>query len=60
MASTYLSLHYHLVNATENREPLILAEWRARLHEYVGGTITGLGGVPQGIGGTGSQMWCAN
>ena len=51
MASTYLSLHYHLVFGTKNREPTIAAEWRSRLHEYLGGTISGLGGFPQGIGG---------
>ena len=56
MASTYLSLHYHLVFATKNREPLIAPAWRARLHEYLGGTISGLGGFPQGIGGTADHV----
>jgi putative transposase len=51
MSSTYLSLHYHLVFGTKNREPLIMPEWRGRLHEYLGGTIAGFGGFPQGIGG---------
>lgn len=51
MSSTYLSLHYHLVFGTKNREPFIDAEWRTRLHEYLGGTIAGLGGFPQGVGG---------
>src|SRR6476659_1179838 len=51
MASTYLSLHYHLVFATKNREPTIAPEWRSRLHEYLGGTIAGLGGFSQGVGG---------
>jgi len=51
MASTYLSLHYHLVFSTKNREPFINAEWRPRLHKYLGGTISGLGGFPQIIGG---------
>lgn len=52
MASTYLSLHYHLVFSTKNRLPLITAEWRERLHEYLGGTVNGLGGFSQGVGGT--------
>ena len=56
MASTYLSLHYHLVFATKNREPLIDAEWRPRLHQFLGGTIAGLGGVPQGIGGVADHV----
>ncbi len=51
MASTYLSLHYHIVFGTKNRAPLIDAEWRPRLHDYLGGTIRGLGGFPEGIGG---------
>jgi putative transposase len=56
VSSTYLSLHYHLVFATKNREPLILPEWRPRLHEYLGGTISGLAGFPQGIGGTADHV----
>jgi putative transposase len=51
MPSTYLSLHYHLVFATKNREATIAQPWRTRLHEYLGGTAAGLGGFPQGIGG---------
>src|SRR5450759_2705745 len=30
--------------------------WRARLHEYLGGTIVGLGGFPQGIGGVADHV----
>ena len=30
---------------------MIDASWRGRLHEYLGGTIGGLGGIPQGVGG---------
>ena len=52
MASTYLSLHYHLVFGTKNREPLMEDAWRGRLHEYLGGIVAGLGGYSQGIGGT--------
>jgi putative transposase len=51
MPSTYLSLHYHLVFSTKNRELLIAPEWRARLHDYLGGTVRGMGGFPEGIGG---------
>ncbi|HLW67491.1 MAG TPA: transposase [Gemmataceae bacterium] len=56
MPSTYLSLHYHLIFATKNREPFIVPEWRPRLHEYLGGTIAGLGGFPQGIGGVADHV----
>jgi len=51
MSSTYLSLHYHLVFSTKDRTPLIEASWRNRLHEYLGGTVEGLKGFPQGVGG---------
>lgn len=50
MPSTYLSPHDHLVFSPRNREALITPEWRARLHDYLGGTIRGLGGFPEAIG----------
>ena len=56
MASTYLSLHYHLVFGTRHREASISPQWRSRLHEYLGGTISGLGGFPQGIGGVADHV----
>ncbi len=51
MSSTYLSLHYHIVFSTKDRRPLIQPAWQSQLHEYVGGTIRGLGGIPQCVGG---------
>ncbi len=51
MPSTYLSLHYHLVFSTKDRTPMIEPSWRNRLHEYLGGTVEGLKGFPQGVGG---------
>ncbi len=56
MASTYLSLHYHLVFATKNRGAIIAPEWRSRLHEYLGGKIAGLGGFSQGDGGAADHV----
>jgi putative transposase len=56
MPSTYLSLHYHLVFSTKDRVPNIDAAWRSRLHDYLGGTIRGLGGIPQGIGGVADHV----
>lgn len=56
MSSTFLSLHYHLVFSTKRRDPIIDAEWRSRLHEYLGGTVHGLGGFSQGIGGTADHV----
>jgi REP element-mobilizing transposase RayT len=56
MSSTFLSLHYHLVFGTKTREASIHPEWRTRLHEYLGGTIRGLGGYPEGIGGVADHV----
>ena len=49
--STYLSLHYHIVFSTKNRVPCLSTEWRNRLHTYMSGTVSGLGGFPQNTGG---------
>lgn len=51
MPSTCLSLHCQVVFGTKNREAVIAPEWRARLDRYPGGTIRGLGGVPESAGG---------
>ena len=51
MSSTYLSLHYHIVFSTKDRQSFIASDWRDRLHEYMGGTVRGLGGVPEAVGG---------
>jgi REP element-mobilizing transposase RayT len=56
MASTYLGLHYRLIFATKNREPTIDLEWRSRLHEYLGGTLHGLGGFSGGVGGVADHV----
>ena len=55
MPSTFVSLHYHLVFATKG-EPLIAPTWRPRLHEYLGGTVSGLHGVPQIVGGVADHV----
>jgi putative transposase len=52
MPSTYLSLHYHLVFSTKNRLIMIGRDWQTRFHEYLGGTINGLDGQSEGVGGT--------
>lgn len=49
--STYVSLHYHIAFSTKRRQRWIEPSWEARLHEYLGGTVRGLAGFPQGIGG---------
>jgi putative transposase len=51
VASTHLSLHYHVVFSTKDRVPLIAAAWRERLHAYLGGVVRNVHGVPEAIGG---------
>lgn len=56
MSSTHTSLHYHLIFATKEREPLIAVTWRAQLHEYLGGTVRGMDAASQGIGGVADHV----
>lgn len=51
MPSTHLSLHYHVVFSTKERNPLIDREWQSNLHAYIGGIVRDLGGVPECVGG---------
>jgi putative transposase len=51
MAQSYTNLIYHIVFSTKGRKPLINADVKPRLYEYIGGTIRGLGGVMLEIGG---------
>jgi hypothetical protein len=39
------------VCSTKDRRPLIRPAWRQRFHEYLGGTVRGLEGVPLQVGG---------
>lgn len=56
MSSTFLSLHYHVVFSTKDRRPTIDTECLSRLHEYIAGTIVGLQGVPQIVGGVADHV----
>ena len=56
MPGTFTSLHYHLVFSTRARECSLSPAWRARLHEYLGGVVHGLEGVPEGIGGVADHV----
>ena len=56
MGSTFLSLHYHIIFSTKERRPWIASPWRDRLHEYLGGTIRGLDGIPQAVGGVADHV----
>lgn len=56
MPSTHLSLHYHFVFSTKHREPWLSPSPRGRVHEYLGGIVRGMGGVPHALGGTGDHV----
>ena len=51
MGSTFFSLHYHIVFSTKERRPLMRAEWRDRIHAYLGGIVRNQGGVAEAVGG---------
>jgi len=51
MPATHLSLHYHVVFSTRNREPWLSVDWRESLYAYIGGIIRDLKGVPLIVGG---------
>jgi REP element-mobilizing transposase RayT len=56
MGSTFLSLNYHIVFSTKDRRPLIQSKWLPYLHEYLGGTASGLDGKPISIGGVADHV----
>lgn len=56
MGSTFLSLHYHIVFSTKERRPFLRDAWRSRMHEYLGGTVRGLGGIPEAVGGVADHV----
>lgn len=51
MPSTHTSLHYHVVFSTKHRLEILKPDVRARIHEYLGGCVRGLGGTPLQVGG---------
>ena len=54
--STYLGLHYHLIFATKDRRPFFKPDIRDRVHEYLGGTVNGLGGESRTVGGVADHV----
>lgn len=56
MPSTHLSLHYHVIFSTKNRERVIGKDWRDRLHAFLGGAVRNAGGVAESVGGTGDHV----
>ncbi len=56
MPSTHTSLNFHLVFSTKERLPLIVEDWRDRLHAYLGGLVKGLNGMPLAVGGVADHV----
>ena len=56
MPSTHLSIHFHVVFSTKNREPRIAPEWRERLHAYLGGVARKSGCIPEAVGGVADHV----
>jgi REP element-mobilizing transposase RayT len=56
MGSTFLSLHFHIVFSTKERCPFLRETWRSKMHEYLGGTVRGLGGIPEAIAGVSDHV----
>jgi putative transposase len=56
MPSTHLSLHYHFVFSTKNREPWLTATLRARVHDYLGGILRGLNAHSHRVGGVSDHV----
>lgn len=51
MPSTHLSLNYHIIFSTKNRERWIDPDWEPRLHAYLGGCVREMGGVAMEVNG---------
>ncbi|HEY3762591.1 MAG TPA: IS200/IS605 family transposase [Verrucomicrobiae bacterium] len=56
MSSTHLSLHVHAVFGTKHQRPLIAADWRPRLHAYLGGAAKTLDVIPEAVGGVADHV----
>ena len=56
MASTYLSLHYHLVFSTKNREPFITPGIEPELHPYMAKIFRALKSPSLAIDGTADHI----
>jgi putative transposase len=52
VSHTHTNVICHFVFATKHRAPIIVPEHRSRIHDYLGGTIRGLGALPLITNGT--------
>jgi len=56
MPQSFTSLYFHLVFSTKQRQPLLDADLRPRLFEYIGGILRGRGGTLISAGGTADHV----
>ena len=56
MPSTHSSLNHHIVFSTKDRENWFPAEFRPRLHAYLGGIARNTDGIAYAVGGTGDHV----
>ena len=52
IGSSFVCLHVHVVFAARDRKALLAVDWRAQLHRYMAGTLTGLEASAPSVGGT--------
>ena len=51
-SNTYIRVYHHIVWATKNREPLIVPNFREKLHKYISGIMSKMGLHVLAVGGT--------
>jgi len=51
MAGSFAALYYHIVFSTKDRRPLLPPDIAPRIHQYFGGAIRGIDGIPVIVGG---------
>ena len=56
MPSTHLSLHYHIIFATKDRQPTLAPAWREQMHAYLGGVLREMHAIPQCVGGVADHV----
>ena len=56
MASTFSNLNFHIVFSTKGRAPVVRADIRPRLYQYIGGIVRSEGGVLSEMDGTNDHV----
>jgi putative transposase len=56
MPQSFINLHVHITFSTKERRPWIKADFRPRLHDYIGGIVANHGSVLSAAGGIADHM----